>query len=59
MTTIDIESLEEFEKLCQKIIKSTMVRLKVEDEHKVVELLKASFIFGMALAIDGKVTIKL
>lgn len=59
MTKIEIESVEEFERLCQKLVNTNMVRLKIEDEHKVVELMKLSFTLGIALTLDGKVKIEL
>ena len=55
--TFTIETEEEFKRLVQKLVNEHMVKLKLEDEAKVVALLVTVFNLGIEFQKEGKVTI--
>jgi len=56
---ISVESKEEFQRLCKKIVNESMLRLKKEDEELVSKLMYICFESGYILAESGKVGVEL
>lgn len=55
--TIAVESVEEFQRLCKRVVSDNMLRLSVEDEQEVVALMLQCFLYGQQFEQDGKVRI--
>jgi len=56
---ISIETRDEFNRLCNKIVNKSMLRIKKEDEELVSRLMCICFDAGYMLAIKGKAEIEL
>lgn len=57
--TLQIENQEEFYRLAKKLVHDNMVKLSVDKEDSVVELLVRTFNSGIAFALNGKADIEI
>lgn len=57
--TFTIETEEEFNRLARKLVNGHMVKLKIEDEHKVVALLVEVFNLGIEFQKYNKIDVEL
>ena len=57
--TLQIENQEEFYRLAKKLVHDNMLKLSVDKEDSVVELLVHVFNSGIAFALNGKADIEI